>query len=241
MPLRLLLFIYILAAGCRYQPVNILTNDKRILIDSSLPVDKAKFYNNDDYTTAFPVYYIGPATDRIVLPSRPLPHFRQTGDRDFYRDSTWTHTDSAHLQIMVDAAFRISNTARYYHYEQIDDQPQMVLDSIVSYKAIPVFLYNRGSGIFSIGIFGALTGITLQVRNEKGKWQDIALPAKYYCSTGASMQVLQSGEMAVAKLFLLQGDYPTEARLKFRQFRDSIYSNVFPFTISKQQLKRPVL
>lgn len=242
MPLRLVLSLFaciLITDGCRFQPVNIIKG-KLVLIDSSLPADKARCYNGDDYSTAFPVYYMGPVADTIVLPSRSLSVYWKSGDEKFGDDAPWTPADSAHLQIVVDTAFRLSNASRYAHFEWSAKTMTYteILDSVVYYKAIPVFLYNKGTGVFSIGIFGALNRITMQIKNEKGDWQDIAWPPKYYCTMGHSNQVLKAGEVAVAKLFLMDGDYPTSCRLKFKYWKDSVYSNVFPFTIGKRLLGR---
>ncbi|MBC9910531.1 hypothetical protein [Chitinophaga varians] len=242
MPLRLvlLLFVYLLIiGGCRFQPVNTVEG-KLVLIDSSLPADKAKLYNGDDYSTAFPVYYMGPVADTIVLPSSPLRSHRKSGDEEFGEHAPWTPADSTHLQIVVDTAYRLSNASRYSHayWSAKTGTYTEVLDSVVYYKAIPVFLYNKGNGVFNIGIFGELSRIILQAKNEKGDWQDIVGPRRYRCGTGASDQVLKGGEVAVAKLFLIDGDYHTSCRLKFKSRKDTVYSNVFSFTIEKRLLEK---
>ncbi|QJB40575.1 hypothetical protein HF324_23155 [Chitinophaga oryzae] len=237
MPLRLI-FLLLIVSGCRFQPVN-MVNGGLVLIDSSLPADKAKFYHADEHTTGYPIYYMGPVADTIVLPSRPLSPYRKSADEAFDGDVPRAPADSAHLRIVVDTAFPLSGGIRYARFGcSKKAQATAVLDSIVYYKAVPVFLYNKGVGVFNIGKFGALNHIIMQARNESGNWQDVVRPPDYYCSTGASEQVLKAGEVAIAKLFLMDGDYTTTCRLKFRLWKDSVYSNVFPFVIDRRQLKK---
>lgn len=237
MPLGLI-FILLIVSGCRFQPVNTVKSSL-VLIDSSLPADKAKFYHADEYTSGYPIYYMGPVADTIVLPLQPLsPHWKST-DGAFGENAPWTPADSAHLRIVADTAFRLSCGIRFAHFDWSEKAlATEVLDSVVYYKAIPVFLYNKGTGVFNIGIFGALDHITMQAKNENGDWQDVVQPPRHRCSTGASDQVLKAGEMAVAKLLLTDGDYRTTCRLKFKSRKDSVYSNVFPFAIDRRQLKK---
>ncbi len=236
MPLRLILCL-LMINGCRFQPVNVVGNGP-VLIDSSLPEDKAKFYHTKAYAAGYPIYYVGPVTDTIVLPSQPLAA-RKAGDEEFEETTLWTCMDSAHLKIIVDTGFCLSHCARYTHFEwQERAHAAEVLDSIIYYKAIPVFLYNNGAGMLNIGTFGALDRVVMQVKNEKSDWQDIVQPPDYYCRTGASNQVLKAGEMAVAKLLLMEGNYRTHCRLKFELWKDSVFSNEFPFTIDRRQLQK---
>lgn len=233
-----LILLLLIVSGCRFQPVNTVKG-RLVLIDSSLPADKAKFYHGDEFTTGYPIYYMGPVADTLVLPSRPLPPYWKSTDEAFDEDVPRTPANSAHLRIVVDTAFRLSGGIRYTHFGcSKNAQTTAVLDSIVYYKAVPVFLYNKGVGVFDIGKSGALNHIVMQARNESGNWQDIVRPPDYYCSTGASEQVLKAGEVAVAKLFLMEGDYTTTCRLKFKLWKDSVYSNVFPFVIDRRQLKK---
>ncbi|WP_143312952.1 hypothetical protein [Chitinophaga eiseniae] len=91
-----LIFIVLIVSGCRFQPVNTVKSGL-VLTDSALPADKAKFYHADEYTSEYPIYYMGPVADTIVLPLRPLsPHWKST-DEAFGENAPWTPADSAQV------------------------------------------------------------------------------------------------------------------------------------------------
>ena len=229
----LLLIVFV---SCNDQDikVNIQTNGKIVLIDSTLLTNNFENYNPNDVENGYyPIYYIGNKKDTISLRKVRFE------DDDFTRSDTIKNiftANSENISINVDTNFKTSIDLKFKYYFQQDEL--MPIDSMYCYASFPFFINNLSDSSIFLGIgWVSLINIYLQATNKQGKWIDLKKPHKIECLTGFKNIVLLPKNLMIGKLIRKRGNYKTNCRLKFKIGDNIIYSNIFEDWIDKRQLE----
>ena len=212
---------------------NVQSNGKLVLVDSSGVKAKLHLYQTNFRMGYYPIYYLGEIDDTIRLGKHLIPR-HEVGAKNYNRSQDYVIPGPNHMRIFVDTAFSLSHTVNYEHFDQ--KQEKTVLDSIISYQAIPIFVYNRSKQNIAVGWSNSLGYVVMQAKNKKGQWSDIEQPMDYYCVTGARLLIIEPNQMIVAKLIKHEGSIRAICRLKFANFNGVVYSNTFTDNIDEQQL-----
>jgi hypothetical protein len=159
----ILLLIVFVACNNKGNNLNIQTNGKLVLIDSTLLTNNLESYNPDDIQSGyFPIYYIGNKKDTISLRK----------ERFEYNDFTFLDNikdifiaKEGNISIEIDTNFRTSIDIKFKHYFQQTELAQ--IDSHFCYATYPFFINNLTDSAIYIG-YGkvAIENIYLQAINE---------------------------------------------------------------------------
>jgi hypothetical protein len=171
-----LLFVLI-ACNNESLQVNIQTNGKIVLIDSTLLTNNFENYNPEYVQSGyFPVYYIGKKVDTFYLKREPYQY-----DDFLYLDKKMEIylANEKNISIKVDTNFKTSIDIQYKHYHSNDDLAQ--IDSVYCNAAFPFFIENLSDSLICAGEGKmGLYYIYLQAINAKGNWVDIENHLKYH-------------------------------------------------------------
>ena len=204
-----------------------------VIIDSSELTENLWTYDSKNRLGYFPIYYIGKAVDTIYLGKRKIPRTCY-GQKDYSKYKNFTIADSNKMKIIVDTSFSLTYNDYFYHNSE--RQEKEIIDSTKPYNCYAIFVTNQCDSPIFVGNFSELGYTVRQAKNELGIWVDIETPMRYFCGTGARKIVIEPNELIVALLPRYKGDYKTECRLRFMDWKYSIYSNVFTDYIDKKQL-----
>ncbi|HEX8549624.1 MAG TPA: hypothetical protein VF691_21870 [Cytophagaceae bacterium] len=128
--------------------INIQTNGRLVLVDSSAQTENLEEYDPDYRSGVFPIYYMGILNDTIRLGQKQISASSH-GQKNYDGLRNFTYQYSANLKITVDTGFSVVHTYYYSHFDLNDDKK--VIDSTKSIKAFPVFVYNVSDSLMLVG------------------------------------------------------------------------------------------
>lgn len=214
--------------------LNVQRNGDLVLVDSTALVKKLYHYT-DAKIAYYPIFYLGEATDSLVLRQYPIPRHRGAQPRDYGRLRNWAMSFEKLLTIFVDTSMNLAHRSAYGHFSKhLGNDP--ILDSIRDYSAFPIIVKNHSDSLIQMGIFSEMWRTVRQAQNSAGEWVDIENLHEYVCGTGHRDIVLEPGWVLVAKLLRYQGGYKTLCRLRLRSRGNWVYSNTFVDWIDKKRL-----
>ncbi len=231
----IIVLLLIVFVSCNDQDiqVNIQTNGKIVLIDSTLLTNNFENYNSEYIQSGyFPVYYIGKKADTFYLKREPFQY-----DDFLYLDKKMEIylANEKNISIKVDTNFKTSIDIQYKHYDLNDDLAQ--IDSVYCNAAFPFFIENLSDSLIYVGEGKmGIHNLYLQAINAKGDWVDIEKPFKISCGNGYQYIVLPPKHLLLGKLMRKRGDYKAICRLKLKYRNNTIYSNIFEDWIDKKLL-----
>lgn len=229
----LLLIVFVSCNNQGFQ-VNIQTNGKIVLIDSTLLTNNFESYNPEYMQSGyFPVYYIGKKVDTFYLKREPYQY-----DDYLYLDKKMEIylANENNISIQVDTNFKTSIDLTYKHYDSNDDLAK--IDSVYCNAAFPFFIENLSDSLICVGEGKmGLHNLYLQAINAKGEWVDIEKPFQISCGNGYQNIVLPSKQLLLGKLMGKRGNFKAICRLKLNYRNNTIYSNIFEDWIDKRQLE----
>ncbi|MFA9213264.1 MAG: hypothetical protein ACEQSR_05385 [Candidatus Methylacidiphilales bacterium] len=227
------ILLLIVLVACRNEgfQVNIQTNGKIVLIDSTLLTNNFESYNPEYMQSGyFPVYYIGKKADTFYLKREPFKY-----DDYLYLDKKMEIylANENNISIRVDTNFKTSIDLTYKHYDSNDDLAK--IDSFYCNAAFPFFIENLSDSLICVGEGKmGLHYMYLQAINAKGNWVDIEKPFKISCGNGYQSIVLAPKQLLLGKLMRKRGEHKAICRLKLKYRNNIIYSNIFEDWIDKR-------
>ncbi len=234
--LSILVSLGLISCGDKLE-VNIAANGQITIVDSTAHAGQPAPYDSTSTMAFYPVYFIGELSDTFHLSSQPVSMFSTRQLEEKYRlISNWTFPDSGKMQIRVDTGFDLAYRKIFYSSE-VDLEEKPAVDSVINYKAFPVFIHNQSDSVFSVGSHNAVGYLIREARNRQGQWVPLESPVEYFCGTGKRDLILEPNQLLLAKLVRYQGDYRTQCRLKFTRWKQTVYSNTFVDFINESQLQ----
>lgn len=240
-PILLFLVMTYILEGCsgKRVEINIQTNGKMVLIDSTSVVGELLPYSQHDVSAYYPVFYIGETKDTIRLENDKVTPFNFKA-KSYENHEPFTYATKEKLQIQIDTSVHLSykDIYRSHPRDSVYLRKRKEVDIVRQFQSYPILIYNSSDSLISVGTFCALSDFIRQAKNEKGVWIDIETPTYYMCGTLARDIVIEPKQLLVAKLIRFKGDVRTECRLKFKRWREikPVYSNTFLDYVDKRQL-----
>ena len=225
--------------SCNNKEANltIQSNGRIVIVDSSGRTNNLWAYQSNERYGYYPIYYIGNQKDTIRLGPRKIPG-RIPSQADYYSSKNIACADSSKLSLTVDTSFSLTHTDYYSHYSATTGKE--IVDSTKQFKSFPIFVRNLCDSVMLLGRFSEVAYMIRQAKDEQGNWVDIEVPIRYSCGTGARHIALEPDQTIIAMLIRYKGDFKTTCRLKFSNWKGTIYSNTFTDYIDEKQLTESV-
>lgn len=136
---------------------------------------------------------------------------------------------------------------------QLVDNEDFEIDSVASAKtiiewnkrpinyiqALPVFIYNPSRDTVYLEQQDGRVIMIQEAKDENGVWKPIELWRYSWCGNSYGAEGLLPNTMAIVKVFVYNGDFETEIRLKLKNGKNIIYSDSYKGTINKSQFELP--
>ncbi|HTJ52842.1 MAG TPA: hypothetical protein VL443_25475 [Cyclobacteriaceae bacterium] len=230
-----------LLACSRVKPLNIQVSNGLTLIDST-SVEKDLSFSDTLYEEGYyPVYYIGPDNDTIILEHEPISMFFNPKDSIYYKAKNWESLKNMEISLAIDTNMTVAFKAGYSHF---DENAEEVLDSVKNFAAYVIKIKNNSDSLVQLGSHNAVGYLTKEAKNNKGDWIQIEEPIKPYCGTAKKQLIMEPGDILITKMIKHKANLKVECRLKLRlsyiEGTYVTYSNTFVDQIDTTQIKLPL-
>lgn len=205
--------------------VNIQSNGKLTIIDSTLLTENLRSYNDTDNYGIYPIYYAGELIDTITFSKSQIPRYGH-GEKSYYAHKRIRNADSETLSLFVDTSFNLAHNINIKG--NLNNELSInSSDSIVSYKCFAIIITNISDSLIYLSDCWLIENIIMQAKNEYGQWVDIEKPYKFFCGTGCRPIIMEPKQIVLLKMMRYEGQFMTECRLKYSKRENTIYSNSF--------------
>ena len=123
-------------------------------------------------------------------------------------------------------------------------EKQFKIESRQHQLAYPIYIFNHSNDKTliqtSIGGIGKDLYVILEAKDINGNWQPIEYVEQYrfVCGTGHSDYVLNPKSFLIAAIKKYSGEYKTQLRVKFSNFKNTYYSNIFDGYMNYSQFSK---
>lgn len=205
-----------------------------IVIDTTIEANK--ILQPDDYSSDYPIYYIGAKVDTIKIGKRYWKDRMQWTD-NFIGPWSRKYSDKT-LSIFVDTAIKTNSPVEYF-----SDNPKIAYDSTINYSSFLFSIKNISDSTAYLGQTFSVFFINREAKNKNGNWMKIdkKLSELGICGTGEPTIVLKPNELIISKARRYKGSFVTDFRLVFGYDNNIVYSNVFRDSIDERIFQKPLI
>jgi len=197
---HLLLITIPLLACSRVKPLNIQVNNGLTLIDSTSVEKKISLSETSDNEGYYPVYYIGPDNDTIIL-GKPISMFSNPKeDSIYYTAKNWESPKNMKISLTIDTNMTVAYEAVHSYFDENDKR---VLDSVKKSAAYILIIKNNSDSLVRLGSHNIVGYLTKEIKNSDGNWIQIEKPVNYYCGTAKRQLVVKPQHILIAKIIKL--------------------------------------
>jgi hypothetical protein len=191
-----------------------------MLIDSVKPSHPGWLLSGE--TRDFPIYYIGPPSDKISIGKRYWPGIT-TYKKPIEAPFTKSY-NSNQLEINVDTGVSCFSGAEFFH----DGDPHLT-DSTQWYHSFLLTLKNKSDSTLYMGRTFSLYFLQLEGQGTDGQWSIIQQPLSEHglCLTNEPEIFLRPGEIILSKIKRRTDPAFIRYRLAWVTYYSLIYSNIF--------------
>jgi hypothetical protein len=226
MQLRIVVVFVAFLCSCNHiQPRVIIAKSKDLLIaDTSFGANQ--FLPISEYSSDYPVYYIGYKLDSIKIGGRC--RLRLTKWKDSVNFPATRRYTENNLNIYVDTSFKTNAPCEY-----LNRDGELMQDSTINYHSFLFTIRNISDTAVYIGRTFSVYFIHREAKNKKGEWVKIDgnLSDAGLCLTGEATINLKPGEIIISKVRRYRGNFATDFRLVFGRNDNVVYSNIFKDSI----------
>lgn len=231
----IILSLLLLLTSCFRKPIpiNHFNVGKFILEDTAYTANEYQQSFEDD---AYPIYYIGPATDTIRTGTR----YWSRRDKRFFKEYPQycvRKLSTSNISIQVDTLSAACLPMEYLNEKRQIDR---YCDSNRYYHASMVIIRNVSDTAVSMGVSFNVSQMHREMQNSQGQWVKVneKLCEGFWCATGQPDIFLKPGELIVSKAGRFSGEHPVPCRLALGRSHDTsqVYSNTFTACINDQLL-----
>lgn len=201
-----------------------------IIADTTIEANK--FLQFDNYSSDYPIYYIGAKVDTIRIGKRYW-RGRTKWTNNFKIPWCRKYSDKT-LNIFVDTTVKTNSPVEYF-----SDNPKIAHDSTINYNSFLFSIRNISDSTIFLGRTFSVCFINREAKNENGNWVkvDKKLSELGICGTGEPTIILKSNEIVISKVKRYKGAFVTDFRLVFGYDNNIVYSNVFRDSIDERTFK----
>ena len=189
-----------------------------------------------DYSTNYPIYYIGAIQDTIKIGNRCSRV--NTSWTDHYEYPTTRFYSNKNVSIYVDTSFKTNSRVEY-----ISPESKIIEDSTLNYHSFLFTIKNISDTALYMGRTFSVFFIHREAKDKNGQWIKIdrKLSEFGFCLTGEPSITLKPGEIIISKLRWYEGNFLTDFRLVFGYNNNVVYSNTFKDYIDERALHDEVV
>jgi hypothetical protein len=229
MQLRIVVVVVAFFCSCnRIQPKVTIVKSKDLLI-ADTSVEANQFLPFGEYTTDYPIYYIGNKLDTIKIGRRYWEgYIKWMNDYQYSMNKNYTEKN---LKIYVDTSFKTNAPVEY-----LNKEGELIQDSTINYHSFLFTIENISDTTIYLGQTFSVYFIHREAKNKKGEWVKIdrKLSEIGLCLSGAAIINLKPDEVVVSKVRRCSGNFVTDFRLVFGHNNNVVYSNIFKDSIDER-------
>ena len=232
MQLKYIIILTICFSSCKQDKPKVTLFKTQNFIVADTTIEANQFLKFDEYSSDFPIYFIGSKVDTIKIGKRYWRGLTQWTD-NFKIPWSRKYSDKT-LNIFVDTSAKTNSPVEYF-----SDNPKVAHDSTINYNAFLFSIKNISDSTIYLGRTFSIFFINREAKNKNGKWikVDKKLSELGICGTGQPTIILHPNELAISKLKRYKGSFVTDFRLVFGYDNNIVYSNIFRDSLDERTLQ----
>lgn len=201
-----------------------------IIADTTVKANQ--FLQFDNYSSDYPIYYIGSNVDTIRI-GKMYWRGRTQWTNNYKIPWSRKYSDKT-LSIFVDTTIKTNSQVEY-----LSEDTQIAKDSTINYCSFLFSIKNISDSTVYLGRTFSVFFINREAKNKNGSWVkvDKKLSELGICGTGEPTIILKPNELVISKVKRYKGSFVTDFRLVFGYDSNIVYSNVFRDSIDERTLQ----
>jgi hypothetical protein len=182
--------------------------------------------------------YLGALTDTIIFkPFQDYNHLNYLDKFESIRNNVVKEGFSIFISTKQELSLELNYQSNHSYFSSINEKE--INKSNLLVQAIPVIIQNTSKNMVYLHLHSESAIFIQEAKDEKGNWKPIEYYTFSYCGNSESAIGIQPNSIAVYKILKYDGEFETDLRLKFKNDKHIIYSNIYKGRINKNQFKIP--